>query len=154
MTVSTHKDLAGLNIHTPVTWEVADATARLAIVATSIDIHKIAWQLDTNESWFLVSVVPNVWKQFAGPAGPTGPTGATGATGAGVITGGTAGQVLAKIDATDYNTQWKTLTKSDVGLSNVDDTSDVSKPISTATQNALNLKATIVQAAAYAYYLG
>jgi len=33
-----------------------------------------------------------------------------------------------------------TLTKTDVGLSNVDNTTDVSKPISTATQNALNNK--------------
>ena len=35
------------------------------------------------------------------------------------------------------------ITKSMVGLSNVDNTSDASKPISTATQNALDLKATI-----------
>lgn len=35
-----------------------------------------------------------------------GPTGAAGATGAGVAAGGTAGQVLEKIDATDFNTQW------------------------------------------------
>lgn len=33
------------------------------------------------------------------------------------------------------------LTKADVGLSNVDNTSDAGKPISTATQTALNLKA-------------
>ncbi|MES2631241.1 MAG: hypothetical protein V4611_04775 [Patescibacteria group bacterium] len=33
------------------------------------------------------------------------------------------------------------LSKGDVGLANVDDTSDVNKPISTATQNALNAKA-------------
>ena len=32
------------------------------------------------------------------------------------------------------------ITKSDVGLSNVDNTSDINKPISTATQTALNLK--------------
>lgn len=32
------------------------------------------------------------------------------------------------------------LNKSDVGLSNVDNTSDLNKPVSTATQNALNLK--------------
>jgi hypothetical protein len=42
----------------------------------------------------------------AGPTGPTGPTGATGATGAGVPAGGTAGQVLTKVDGTDFNTQW------------------------------------------------
>lgn len=35
------------------------------------------------------------------------------------------------------------LTKGQVGLNNVDNTSDVAKPISTATQNALNLKANI-----------
>ena len=35
------------------------------------------------------------------------------------------------------------LSSSDVGLSNVDNTSDVSKPISTATQTALNLKANL-----------
>jgi hypothetical protein len=35
---------------------------------------------------------------------------------------------------------WQTLNKSDVGLGNVDNTSDLSKPISTATQAALNLK--------------
>ena len=32
------------------------------------------------------------------------------------------------------------LTKADVGLANVDNTSDLAKPISTATQNALNNK--------------
>ena len=54
-----------------------------------------------------------------GPEGPQGPTGATGATGAtgpqgptgpagqGVPVGGTAGQVLSKVDGTDYNTQWR-----------------------------------------------
>lgn len=35
---------------------------------------------------------------------------------------------------------WQTLDKSAVGLSNVDNTSDVSKPISSATQTALNAK--------------
>ena len=35
------------------------------------------------------------------------------------------------------------LTKTDVGLANVDNTSDLNKPISTATQTALNLKANI-----------
>lgn len=36
-----------------------------------------------------------------------------------------------------------TLVKADVGLGNVDNTADIDKPISTATQNALNLKADI-----------
>lgn len=36
---------------------------------------------------------------------------------------------------------WAAISKSDVGLSNVDNTSDASKPISTATQTALDAKA-------------
>ncbi len=39
-------------------------------------------------------------------AGPTGATGAGGATGQGVPTAGTAGQMLTKVDSTNYNTQW------------------------------------------------
>lgn len=42
-----------------------------------------------------------------GQTGSTGPTGATGATGAGVPTGGTSGQVLAKNSSTDYDTSWQ-----------------------------------------------
>jgi len=44
-----------------------------------------------------------------GATGPTGSTGATGATGPGVAVGGTANQVLKKIDSTDYNTTWGTI---------------------------------------------
>lgn len=36
----------------------------------------------------------------------------------------------------------ETITKSDVGLGNVDNTSDANKPISSATQTALNAKIT------------
>jgi len=43
-----------------------------------------------------------------GAQGPQGDTGATGPTGPGVASGGTAGQVLSKVDATNYNTQWIT----------------------------------------------
>jgi hypothetical protein len=41
-----------------------------------------------------------------GPTGPTGPQGATGPAGPGIATGGTAGQILAKVDGVDYNTEW------------------------------------------------
>ena len=43
-----------------------------------------------------------------GLTGPQGPAGTPGANGQGVPVGGTTGQVLAKVDATDYNTQWVT----------------------------------------------
>jgi hypothetical protein len=42
----------------------------------------------------------------AGVAGAAGATGATGPAGQGIATGGTAGQILSKVDGVDYNTQW------------------------------------------------
>jgi hypothetical protein len=42
---------------------------------------------------------------------------------------------------------WDTLTKTTVGLSNVDNTTDAGKPISTSTQSALNLKAPLASPA-------
>ena len=41
--------------------------------------------------------------------GNTGAAGSTGTNGVGVIAGGTANQVLAKIDSANYNTKWLTL---------------------------------------------
>jgi len=97
-------------------------------------------------------------------------TGGKGDDGVGVPSGGTAGQVLAKIDSTPYNTQWVaqagggtvisvagktgvvTLDKTDVGLSNVDNTSDLGKPISTLTQTALNTKEPTITAGTTAQY--
>lgn len=50
---------------------------------------------------------------------------------------------------------WQTLDKSAVGLSNVDNTSDANKPISTATQTALNSKEpTITSGTTTQYYRG
>lgn len=41
-----------------------------------------------------------------GIQGEPGATGATGPAGPGIAAGGTAGQILAKVDGTDYNTEW------------------------------------------------
>ena len=43
-----------------------------------------------------------------GPAGANGTNGSNGTNGQGVPTGGTTGQILAKINGTDFNTQWVT----------------------------------------------
>jgi hypothetical protein len=57
-----------------------------------------------------------------------------------VLTAGTVAQYY-RGDKT-----WQALTKSSVGLANVDDTSDANKPISTAVQTALNAKASLAVA--------
>lgn len=51
------------------------------------------------------------------------------------------GAQVNKVNSVAGRTGAVVLTKSDVGLSKVDNTSDLEKPISTATQSALNLKA-------------
>jgi hypothetical protein len=61
-----------------------------------------------------------------------------------LINNPTNGQVIA-FDSADSLYKNITLTKTSVGLSNVDNTSDLSKPVSTATQTALDSKqATLV----------
>lgn len=59
------------------------------------------------------------------------------------ITGtGSDGYVL-KAGATAGSLKWAAISKTDAGLSNVDNTSDLDKPVSTATANALSDKAPI-----------
>jgi hypothetical protein len=47
---------------------------------------------------------------------------------------------VASVNSVNGQTGTVVLTKSDIGLGNVDNTSDANKPVSTATQTALNLK--------------
>lgn len=54
-----------------------------------------------------------------------------------VPSGGTTAQVLRKTNNTDYATEWHSLAKADVGLSNVDNTADTAKPVSSATTAAI-----------------
>ncbi len=68
---------------------------------------------------------------------PEGERGETGDPGEGVPTGGTLGQVLIKLSGADFDTDWHTLVKSDVGLGNADNTSDANKPVSTAQAAAI-----------------
>ena len=75
-----------------------------------------------------------------GPTGPQGSQGIQGIPGIGIASGGSIGQVLVKTSTTDYITGWLTLDKTAVGLSNVDNTTDLLKPISNATQTALDGK--------------
>ena len=59
-----------------------------------------------------------------GPTGPTGAAGSTGNDGVGVPAGGTVGQILAKIDDNDYNTEWVDNTGG-VGASSIAELTDV-----------------------------
>jgi hypothetical protein len=85
-----------------------------------------------------------------GPAGPTGPTGATGPTGPTGPTGATgpAGDPATNLVTSVAGRQGVVvLTKTDVGLANVDNTTDAAKPVSTAQQAALDLKAPLTSPA-------
>lgn len=100
----------------------------------------------------------NVNIPFSALKGEPGNDGSNGTNGQGVPTGGTTSQVLQKASNANYDTQWVTmsLTKAAVGLGNVDNTSDVNKPVSTATQSAINsaVSAAILQAKTEAYPVG
>lgn len=75
------------------------------------------------------------WSSIAqGAKGDPGPAGA------GVPAGGSALQVVRK-NSVGSTTEWATPTKAMVGLTNVDNTSDVDKPVSAAVASALEGKA-------------
>lgn len=76
----------------------------------------------------------------AGPQGVKGDQGDQGPAGVGIASGGNTSQMLTKNSNANYDTSWHTLGKSDVGLSSVDNTADVDKPVSTATLAALTGK--------------
>ncbi|QFG08695.1 minor tail protein [Arthrobacter phage Ingrid] len=95
-------------------WPVASQAAMLALTAQRGDM---AIRSDTNKSYILSTDAPTVladWLEIAAPGDVISVAGKTGVV---------------------------TLVKADVGLSNVDNTSDASKPVSSATQTALNAKA-------------
>lgn len=63
-----------------------------------------------------------------------------------VVFSGTNGRGIAQVTFAAFKTSLA-LVKGDVGLGNVDNTSDANKPVSTATQTALNLKANLASPA-------
>jgi hypothetical protein len=67
-------------------------------------------------------------------------SGGGGGGGTGLPNGGVSGEALLKQSAANGDAGWHPLTKASVGLNNVDNTSDANKPVSTATQTALDNK--------------
>jgi hypothetical protein len=60
-----HKNLNSTDIHTPLTWSYADATARLAATGfTSTDLYKFARQEDDDSIWMLTATAPT-WSNIA-----------------------------------------------------------------------------------------
>jgi hypothetical protein len=76
-----HKNIPLGEIHYIHNWEVADAAALAALVPIESDRGKLAWQLDTNEFFFLANHVGPVW------VGAIGITGAAGADGFTILNG-------------------------------------------------------------------
>jgi len=105
-------------VEIPTTVNVMDATS------TSVDVVEVG----------LIGPQGSVGAQ--GLTGATGPKGDTGAAGQGVPIGGTANQVLTKIDGTNYNTKWSDPTGI-VNVKNYGAKGDGSTDDTTAIQNAI-----------------
>ena len=88
-----------------------------------------------------------------GPQGIQGPQGVQGQTGPGVPTGGSASQVLAKIDGTNYNTHWVAAVTSVAGRTGAVtlSTSDISGMSSYATTSFVTSQGYITASALTPY---
>lgn len=104
---------------------VATQAAMLALVSERGDM---AIRTDTNQTFVLSTDAPTVladWKEVLGAGQVTSVSGRTGAV---------------------------VLSKTDVGLANVDNTADTAKPVSTAQQTAINAKENTITAGTIAQY--
>lgn len=102
-------------------WTIDSGVVGDTKLGTGINANKIAdGSVDNTEFQYLNGVTSAIQTQFSGKE-PT-------------IAAGTTGQYWRG------DKSWQTLDKSAVGLGNVDNTSDLNKPISTATQTALDGK--------------
>lgn len=110
-----HKNIPANERHAPWSWEFADAAARLlAVDFVEQDVGKLALDKDTNQAWILASTAPT-WVPM-----------------------GSGGEESVK--SVSGKTGDVTLDKGDVGLGDVDNTSDANKPVSMAQQTALDSK--------------
>ena len=101
-----------------------EANSQAAMLALTVQKGDICIRTDLNKSYVLAQTPASTltnWKELRTP------------TDAVLSVAGKTGAV--------------SLSKNDVGLSNVDNTSDLSKPVSNAAQNALNLKANLTSPA-------
>jgi hypothetical protein len=64
------------------------------------------WYLNTSNGDVYEKTGASTWTLRDNITGPPGNDGADGSNGVGVPTGGSAGQILRKIDGVDYNTEW------------------------------------------------
>ena len=134
-------------------WEYADATERLAAVGfVSTDINKVALQLDTGTYWRLTAYSPPTWwpvvsvtKSDVGlgnvdnTSDVNKPVSTAQALADTAVYNAATAASTPVAHATDTNNPHG-VTKTQVGLGNVDNTSDVNKPVSTAQATALSGK--------------
>ena len=89
-------------------WTTSTSYQNLDVVRYNGDLY-ICLEEHTSGT-FATDLSSSKWELFVensvGPEGPQDDSGADGPAGQGVPTGGTTGQVLAKIDGTNYNTEW------------------------------------------------
>jgi hypothetical protein len=119
------------------TFVVASQAAMLALTA---EVGDVAVRTDLNKSFILktagASTLAN-WQELLTPTDAV--LSVNGQTGAVSLTAAGLGALVAANNLSDLASA--SAARANLGLGNIDNTSDLSKPISTATQTALDLKA-------------
>ena len=117
---------------------VATLSERDAIPAPRREAGMLVFVTASGGSLWQLSGDLTTWTAFASGGGVVGPPGQAGAKGDKGDPGDPATNLVSSVAG---RTGAVTLGKSDVGLANVDNTSDASKPVTTAMQNARDGKA-------------
>jgi len=125
----------------------SNAVTPAALSSTTPTSGQVLSYNGSSLAWTTVSGSGSVPDATSSVKGLVQLTGDLGGTAASPTVPGLAGKENTVTAGTtgDYyrgDKSWQTLNKTAVGLSNVDNTADTAKPVSTATQTALNAKAT------------
>jgi hypothetical protein len=133
-------------LETNIDWK--EAVNTYSDIATTYPNPQDGWTVNVKDTDYTYRYNGSEWVAISANAIPEATTSVKGLmtpTQVSKLNGIEAGAQVNTVTSVAGKTGAVTLTKNDVGLGNVDNTSDLDKPISTAAQNALNDKVDKVQ---------
>ena len=106
--MSNNVQLTSENLSLDVNRDNSDVTVSSSQPVTQVTTNQNVFQVVKEDNEVKVDATQGRPQVTIGTGGAQGPPGPPGADGVGIPSGGIAGQVLSKVDGSDYNTQWVT----------------------------------------------
>ncbi len=106
--MSNNVDLTSQRLSLDVNRDNCDVTVSSNQPTTEVTTNQNVFEIRREDNEVKIDATQGRPNISIGTGGAQGPPGPPGADGVGIPAGGIAGQVLSKVDGSDYNTQWVT----------------------------------------------